>query len=76
METLLIRTEDAAQTKTIKAILKALNVKVEILSNSISKTEELPSHVSKLLTKSISEADNGQLTPHQDFMEEVKIRFR
>jgi len=68
METLLIRTEDAAQTKTIKAILKALNVKVETLSNSIGKTEELPSHISKLLAKSISEADNGQLTPHRDFM--------
>ena len=73
METLLIQTEGVAQTKTIKAILKALNVKVQTLSSSKGKTEKLPPHVSKLLTKSISEASNGQLTPHRDFMKEVKF---
>lgn len=71
---MIIHTEEPSQTKTIKAILKALNVKVEMLPNQ-SSANELPKHISNLMKKSIKEADNKQLTPHNDFMQIIKNQY-
>ena len=77
METLVIHTEDAAQSKTIKAFLKALNVRVEVIPQEFSVVaEELPTYIKKLITKSVGEADGGLLTAHEDFMTEVKANLR
>ena len=74
METLVIHTEDAEQSKTIKAILKALKVKVEVLTDTSLVNENLPVYVTKLMGKALSEADQNQTTPHEDFMAEVKAK--
>lgn len=76
METLIIHPEDAEQSKTIKAILKALKVKVEVLSGSNLVNENLPEYVAKLMSKAINEADQNQLTPHEDFIKEVRNRLK
>ena len=77
METLVIHTEDAAQSETIKAFLKSLNVRVEVLPREFSVVaEELLPYIKKLITKSVGEANGGLLTPHEDFMAEVKAGLR
>ena len=77
METLVIHTEDAAQTETIKTFLKTLNVRVEVLPQELyAVAEELPGYVKKLITKAVSEADGGHLTRHEDFIAQVKADLR
>ena len=77
METLIIHTEDAAQTKTIKAFLKALNVRVEVLPQEVSAVAEILSiYIKKLMTKALLKADGGHLTPHRCFMDQVKADLR
>ncbi len=76
METLVIHPEDAEQSETIKAILKALKVKVEVFSGASMVNEELPEYVTKLLNRALKESDQNQATSHQDFMAEVKNRLK
>ncbi len=76
METLVIHPEDAEQSKTIKAILKALKVKVEVLSEASIVNEEMPGYVTKLMNKALEEADQNQITSHEDFMTEVKTKLK
>ncbi|GAB1463085.1 DUF2683 family protein [Pedobacter sp.] len=76
METLVIHPEDAEQSETFKAILKALKVKVEVFSGTNMVNEELPQYVTNLMNKALKEADQNQTTPHEDFMTEVKNRLK
>lgn len=76
METLIIHPEDAEQSKTIKTILKALKVKVEVLSSGALVNEDLPEYVTKLMNKAINEANQSQVSSHKDFMAEVKNRLK
>jgi len=76
METLVIHTEDDEQSKTIKAILKALKVKVEVFSETSVLNEALPSYITKLMEKSLKEAEEKQLTSHVAFMEQVKAKLK
>jgi len=63
METILIHPESAEQLKTIKAVLKALNVQFEPQSNV------LPAHVSKSIERSIKQYEDGQTISLQEFKE-------
>jgi hypothetical protein len=63
MESILIHPESAEQLKTVKAILKALNVQFEPQSNT------LPSHVSKSIQKSIKQFEDGQTISLKQFKE-------
>jgi hypothetical protein len=63
MESLLIHPESAEQLKTIKAVLKALNVQFEPQSSV------LPTHVSKSIEKSIKQYEDGQTISLQEFKE-------
>ncbi|HEY4194996.1 MAG TPA: DUF2683 family protein [Mucilaginibacter sp.] len=63
MESILIHPESAEQLKTIKAVLKALNVQFEPQSNG------LPPHVSKSIEKSIKQYEDGQTISLQEFKE-------
>lgn len=61
MESLLIHSENAAQLKTVKEFLKALNVPFE------PQKEGLPNHVSKSIEKSIAQFENGQTISLNEF---------
>jgi hypothetical protein len=63
MESILIHPESAEQLKTVKAVLKALNVSFE--PQSIS----LPAHVSKSIEKSIKQYEAGQTISLSEFTE-------
>lgn len=76
METLVVHPEDAEQSEIIKAILKALKVKVEVFSGTSAVNEELPEYVTKLMNKALNESDLNEATPHEDFMAEVKNRLK
>jgi hypothetical protein len=63
MESILIHPDSAEQLKTVKAVLKALNVQFEPQSNT------LPPHVLKSIEKGISQYDAGQCISLQEFTE-------
>ena len=63
MESILIHPESAEQLKTVKAVLKALNVQFEPQSNT------LPPHVSKSIEKGIKQYEAGQSISLQQFTE-------
>jgi hypothetical protein len=63
MEAILVHPENAEQLKTVKAILKALNVQFEPQSDS------LPAHVSMSIKKSIHQYENAQAISLQEFKE-------
>ena len=73
MQTFVIQTESTAQTKAVKDALEALNVKMEPIKE-IDNTP-LPSHISQLLNKSLTEADNENFVMHEDFMEYVNTKY-
>jgi len=76
METLVIQTEGPSQTETVKAILEALDLKVDVFPNQPILQEEVPSYVSKLMAKSLTEANSDKFTSHEDFMNEVKTKYK
>lgn len=76
METLIIHPEDAEQLETVKAVLRALKVKVEVFSVASLVNEETPVYVTKLMNKALKEAGQNKVTSHEDFMEEVKRRSK
>lgn len=73
MQTFVIQTESTAQTKAVKDALEALNVKMEPIK-AIDNIP-LPSHISQLLNKSLTEADNENFVLHEDFMEYVNTKY-
>ena len=76
METLVIQTEGSSETETVKAILEALDLKVDVFPNQPMLQEEVPSYISKLMFKSLTEADNDMFTSHEDFMNEIKSKYK
>jgi len=76
VETLVIQTEGPSETETVKAILEALDLKVDVFPNQPILQEEVPSYVSKLMVKSLGEADNDKFTSNEDFMTEVKAKYK
>jgi hypothetical protein len=63
MEAILVHPESVAQLKTVKAVLKALNVQFELQSDS------LPPHVLKGLEKSMQQVETGNTISFQEFKE-------
>ena len=63
MESILIHPESAEQLKTVKAVLKALNVQFEPQSNT------LPPRVLKSIEKGIKQYEAGQTISLQQFTE-------
>ncbi len=63
MESILIHPENADQLKTVKAVLKALNVQFEPQSNS------LPAHVAQSIERGIKQYENAQTISLQEFKE-------
>jgi hypothetical protein len=63
MESILIHPESAEQLKTVKAFLKALNVKFEPRSNTF------PQHVAAGIEESIKQHQNGQTISLKEFKE-------
>lgn len=63
MESILIHPVSAEQLKTVKAVLKALNVQFE------PQTTSLPPHVTKSIEKSIGQYEEGQTISIQQFKE-------
>lgn len=63
MESILIHPESAEQLKTVKAVLKALNVPFEPQSVT------LPPHISRSIEKSIKQYEDGQTITLQEFKE-------
>jgi len=61
MEAILIHPENPEQLKTIKAVLKALNVPFETQNTS------LPPHVSNGLAKGIEQAESGHTISLSEF---------
>jgi hypothetical protein len=76
METLVIHPENAEQSQTIKAILKALKVKVEVVLEPSMVKEDIPVYVTELMKKASIEADKNEMTSHEDFMREIKSRLK
>jgi len=60
MEAIIIHPENVEQLKTVKAILKALNVPFENQS-------QLPPHVSASLKKGLKQSEKGQLITFDEF---------
>jgi len=63
MESIVVYPENAEQLKTVKAVLKALKVKFEIVA------EKLPLHVLEGIQRGIEQAKNGQTISLQEFKE-------
>ena len=61
MESILIHPDSAEQLKTVKAVLKALNVQFEPQSNA------LPPHVLKSIDKGIKQYEAGQSISLKEF---------
>lgn len=76
METLVIHTEGPSQTQKVKDFLKSLNIKVEVLPQQALVEEELPTYVSKLMNKALSEADEKKFTTNEEFMKSVKAKYK
>lgn len=76
METFVIHPKDAEQSQAIKAFLKALKVKVEVFSDKSSFSNTIPKHVSVLMDKALIEADQNNMTPHENFMNDLKKRLK
>ncbi len=76
METLVIHPENAEQSQTNKAILKALKVKVEVILEPSMVKEDIPVYVTELMKKASVEADKNEMTSHEDFMKEIKSRSK
>ncbi|MFW0715837.1 DUF2683 family protein [Pedobacter sp. N23S346] len=72
METFVIQTKISSQTKGVKDALEALHVKMKPFGNE---HEVLPDHISKLLNKALTEADQKEFTLHEDFMEHIKSKY-
>jgi hypothetical protein len=68
MEAILVPPESVAQLKTVKAVLKALNVQFELQSDS------LPPHVLKGLEKSIQQVETGNTISFHEFKEKHFIK--
>jgi len=73
MQTFVIQTESTAQTKAVKDALEALNVKIETIKEIDN--NPLPSHISQLLNKSLTEADNENFVLNEEFMEYVNTKY-
>lgn len=56
----------------MKAILKALNVKIEVLPQPSN--QEIPPHVAQLMDKPLKEAEKKQLTSH--VMIEIRAKLK
>jgi hypothetical protein len=76
METFAIQTEGPSQTEILKAILKVLDVKVEILPKDFLVQEEIPPYVSKLMNEGLAQADKKVFTTNKDFMNEIKAKYK
>ncbi|WP_316785543.1 DUF2683 family protein [Pedobacter frigiditerrae] len=76
METLVIHTEGPSQTKKVKDFLKALNIKVEVVPQQTLVEEELPTYVSKLMNKALSEADEKKFTNNDEFLKSIKDKYK
>lgn len=63
MEPILIYPESAAQLKTVKAVLKALNVQFE------PQSKKLPPHVLKSIEKGFNQIENGEGISIEEFKE-------
>jgi hypothetical protein len=63
MQSILIHPESAEQLKTVKAVLKALNVQFEPQSNT------LPSHVLKSAEKGLKQYEAGEGISAQEFID-------
>ena len=68
MEAILVHPESVAQLKTVKAVLKALNVQFELQSDS------LPQHVLKGLEKSMQQVEAGNTISIHEFKEKHFIK--
>ncbi len=60
MEAILIHPENAEQLKTVKAVLKALNVRFE-------KQIPLPAHVASSVEKGLEQYEKGEAISLEDF---------
>jgi len=69
MESLIVRTENAAQLKTVKAVLKALKVQFE------PKPEPLPPHVLKGIKESLAQYEkDGKSISFEEFKEKHLLK--
>lgn len=73
METFVIQTGNESQTKAVKDALAALNVNMKPFN---SDENRLPDHISKLLGKALTEADQDEFTANEDFMEYIKSKYK
>jgi len=64
MESLVVHIENKEQSKVIKAVLKALNVKFE------KKEDTLPKHVLEAAIEGLRQIENGEGIAYEDFKKE------
>lgn len=76
MDTLLVTPQNKTQFELVYRTLLSMNVPVKtIASENRNEWDNLPDHVKKRIDKSLKQAENGELIPHTEVMNDIKEKY-